>query len=123
MTDSTNTQGGYRGQILPDCPELAIFVGQMYQMLGCRLTIQDGGRYAWRPEPAYFRMQGQGVPDLPGAEPWEQFLNPNEWRGAVKLVDYWLSRLSCADKEMIFTLLAPVAMRSPGDFDFREHLA
>lgn len=122
MTDTTNTQEVYGGQTLPDCPELAIFVGRLYQMLGCRLTIDEGHRYAWRPEPACFRLQGESLPQLPGAEPHEQFSGADEWRGAVKLADYWLSRLSAADKHLIFTLLAPVRMQAPSDFDFREHM-
>ena len=123
MTEMFNTEDGYGGQPLPECPELALFVGNLYQMLGCKLTIQEGHRYAWRPEPAYFRMQGASLPQLPGAEPQERFHSADEWRGAVKLTDYWLSRLSPADKNLIFTLLAPVAVRAPGEFDFREHLA
>lgn len=122
MTDQFHTEDGGDSQPLPDNPELALFVAGLFQRLGGRLSINGGQRFAWRPEPVYFRLQGEGLPQLPDAQPHERFHSVGQWRGALKVADYWLSRLSAADKELVFTLFAPVGAGHPERFDFRERL-
>jgi hypothetical protein len=120
MTDKSHTVGNPEDQLLPDCRELALFVAGLFQNLGGQLFIGDGRRSALRPEPAYFRLRSEDLPQLPNAEPWEQFHSAEEWRGALKVAEYWLTRLSAADKDFVFTLMAPAFV--DGNFDFREHI-
>jgi hypothetical protein len=106
---------------LPDHPELARFIATLFQRLGGTLEIdRSGRRHARRPQGALLRRKG--LPQLAEAEPSEQFHSRAEWEGAMKLAEYWLNRLSAADKEYVFTLLAPTTVDSPDHFDFRERL-
>ena len=59
---------------------------------------------------------------MPDARLWQQFHNDDEWRGAMKMADYWLRRLSERDKELAFTLAAPVCVDPRKPFDFRGHI-
>ena len=52
----------------------------------------------------------------------ERFRSREEWDGAVKLVEYWLDRLSAADRDYVFMLLAPLSPDADDGFDFREML-
>ena len=122
MTNRSHTATGDEGQSLPDCPGLALFVADLFHKLGGQLSIDNGHRYVWSPEPGYFQLEGEELPQLHGAKPWEQFHSTDEWRGALKVAGYWLTRLSDADKNFVFTLLAPVCARPNEGFDFREHL-
>lgn len=121
MTDEPDTPSADQLHRLPACPEVAMFVAGTFRRLGGALSIDGRGhRYAGRPECP--EMLSGGTPQLPGAAPHETFHSDGEWRGAIKLVDYWLHRLSVADKELIFTFLASVPVDSAGRFDFREQL-
>lgn len=122
MADESHSAASDQDQPLPDCPELALFVAGLFRRLGGQLSIDNGVRRVWKPEPAYFRLQGKDLPQLPGAALWEQFHSSDEWRGALKVAEYWLARLSEADKEFVFTLLAPVGVGGDRVFDFREQL-
>lgn len=106
------------GETLPDHPDLALFVATLFERLGGSLEIDEAGRrQACRPD-----LRARELPQLADARPWERFGSHDEWRGAVKLAEYWLSRLSPADREFVFTLLAPPALGTEGSFDFREQL-
>jgi hypothetical protein len=103
---------------LPDHPDLALFVGTLFERLGGKLEIDgQGNRRAHRPETG-----AANIPQMADAQPWEQFRSQDEWRGAIKLVAYWLERLGAADKERVFTLLAAVELGSEPGFDFRADL-
>lgn len=116
MTDAASRPAGDIVP-LPDCPEFALILGGAFRQLGGAFIIgSDGKRYAMRPE-----YHPDGLPQMGSARPWEQFHSDPEWQGAMKLANYWLSRLSERDKELLFTMASSV---STGDsFDFREHLS
>ena len=106
---------------LPDHPDLARFVASLFRRLGGRLEIDAAGRRravlpdfdrAWR--------ERRAIPQLTGAQPAERFHNEDEWRGAVKLVEYWLNRLSDRDRELVFTACADLRIDRGDRFDFRE---
>lgn len=107
------------GAALPDQPDLALFVARLFERLGGSLEIDERGRrHVVRPDVSRYR--GDALPQLAGARPWEQFRSPEEWSGAMKLAEYWLSRLGPADMEHVFTLLASVATEPNEQFDFRR---
>jgi hypothetical protein len=122
MAVSSDKEPSQELHLLPDCPELALFVANAFQRLGGYLTTDSNGqRYAGRPECVRL-THPDGHPQLPEARPWEQFHSDDEWRGAIKLADYWLARLSRRDKDFVFTLCAPVCIDPHKSFDFRGHL-
>lgn len=107
---------------LPDCPEFALIVGGMFKQLGGALMMgSDGKRYASRPECPSLLFPA-GLPQMDGARPHEQFHSEAEWYGAMKLANFWLSRLSERDKELLFTLCASETLDTRRPFDFREHM-
>jgi hypothetical protein len=106
---------------LPDHRDLALFVATLFQRLGGKLEIDSRGRRHTR-RPGPFRLREGGLPQLADAKPWERFHSVEEWEGAMKLAEYWLSRLSGPDREYVFTLLAPAELDAGGDFDFRDKL-
>jgi hypothetical protein len=106
---------------LPDHPELARFVATLFQRLGGTLEIDGSGcRRTRRPDAD--RLRRQGLPQLPAARAHERFRSREEWDGAMKLVEYWLDRLSSADRDYVFMLLAPLSLDQDDAFDFREML-
>lgn len=116
MTDPTRAPADQVTRF-PDCPEFALVTGSAFMQLGGSLTTgSDGKRYSFRPE-----CHPNGLPQMEGARPWEQFHSDAEWQGAMKLASYWLTRLSERDKDLLFTMASTV---STGDgFDFRDHLS
>lgn len=123
MTDRENTPPGSECQRWPESPDIAGLAAMLFIKMGGHFSIgSNGERYSGRPEPCLFRIQDQSLPVLPGAEPHEQFHSDEEWRGAIKLLDYIISRLSAADKNMIFDGFASVAIDERQPFDFRERL-
>lgn len=122
MNDDSLTPDGEQGFSLPDCPELALFIGSLFQKLGGRLTIDNGQHFVTRPEASYFRLADEDLPQLTDAKPWERFQSRDEWRGALKLLDYWLARLSPDDENFVFSVFAPVSLSADGNFDFPRHL-
>lgn len=109
-------------QPLPNSPDLALFLAGLVQRLGGFLSIDASGRRSvgWPESPSLDCIDG--IPQMPNARPWQQFQNDEEWRGAMKLADYWLRRLSERAKELVFTLTAPVCTNARKPFDFRDHL-
>lgn len=108
------------GNPLPENPDLALFVGTLFERLGGRLTIDaKGHRRACRPTAEELQS---GIPQLADAQSLERFHSVAEWRGAIKLAAYWVDRLGQADKERVYTLLAAVELDSEPDFDFRGQL-
>lgn len=107
---------------MPESPELAVFLVGVMQGLGCSFTIDSTGRRAigWPDSPSL--DCSDGIPQMFGAAPSQQFHCDDEWRGAVKLAHYWLQRLSARDKELAFTLAASVCADPRQHFDFREQL-
>lgn len=108
-------------QALPDQPDLALFVATVFQRLGGRFEIDEQGRrHTMRP--SWLSLREQPLPQLAQAMPDERFHSPEEWHGAMKLLEYWLERLSEADRERVFTALATVDISRTEGFDFRELL-
>src|SRR5262249_40374552 len=106
---------------LPDQPDLARFIATLFQRLGGMLEIdRSGRRHARRPDEMQLRREG--LPQLAEAGPDERFHSRAGGGGAVKLAEYWLNRLSAADREYVFTLLAPTAVDPLDRFDFRKHV-
>ena len=120
MAESRDSEPTGQLHVLPDCPELALLIAGAFQSLGGYLTTgSDGQRYAGRPE-CLRLTHPDGRPQLPKARSWEEFHSDDEWRGAIKLIDFWISRLSDRDKNFVFTLFAPVCIDPRKPFDFRE---
>jgi hypothetical protein len=116
--DRGKLPGDLHREPLPDRPELALFVATLFQRLGGTLEIDRiGRRHLRRPNPEL--LDREGLPQLADTRPWEKFRSHAEWNGAMKLAEYWLDRLSAADKEYVFTLLAATPSVS---FDFRDQL-
>jgi len=106
---------------LADHPDLALFVATLFERLGGRLEIDRmGQRHARRPE--WLRLARGPLPQLADAAPSERFGSAEEWAGAMKLAEYWLARLSTADRDYVFTLLGQPELDPPHRFDFRERL-
>lgn len=84
---------------------------------------QDGKRYVGQPEACLFTLQGRPLPQFDDAAPWEQFLNADQWNGALRLLQYVIHRLDPADKEFVFATFAPVAIHPNSNFDFRDRLS
>ncbi|MDE2404617.1 MAG: hypothetical protein KGM17_08110 [Sphingomonadales bacterium] len=109
-------------ETLPDQPALALFVGTLFERLGGTLEIDaEGKRHAWRP--SLTRIRRDGPPQLEGARAHERFRSVEEWEGAMKLAQYWLTRLGDADRDLVYTMLAPLPEAVGETFDFRERLA
>jgi hypothetical protein len=93
-------------KLFDDCPEFAFIVASLLQKLGGSLTIDSRGtRGVVRPECLRLCFP-DGLPQLPSARPHEQLQTEDQWRGAFKLLEYCLSRLSDNDNEMVFGLFA-----------------
>lgn len=94
-----------------NAPAVSLAWALVFQQMGGSLGIDtQGNRYTSLPEPCLFRMRGQELPSLPDPEPHERFLNSDEWRGAIKLMAGLLRRVSEADQDLVFSLLARVSV-------------
>jgi len=123
MTKKSNSEPTTEREEWPECPELAAIAARLFTSLGGTFTIgENGQRYTGNPEPCLFRMLGEALPALPGAQPHEGFLNGDEYRGAVKLLNYVLRRTSQADRDMIFDAIGVVGIHPSKPFDFRDML-
>lgn len=122
MTTPTDTPKMDRGQPWPDTPEVATVAAMMYMQLGGQFIIhQDGGRSIGRWHPTRHGMMASGAFQLPDPDATERLESPEELRGAAKLLEYVLCRLSPADKELVFsTFGTEEGIAQP--FDFREHM-
>lgn len=109
---------GVEREPLPDHQDLSLFVATLFQRLGGRLEIDGAGRRRARRSVVGDRRDD--LPQLPQARAWERFRSCEEWEGAMKLAEYWLARLSDADREYVYTLLADTALDP--ETDFRERL-
>ena len=110
-------------QPFPSSPDITALAGMLFQSLGGVLTVdQNGQRNRVQVEPAQYRLSGASLPKLPHAQPNEVFLNGDEYRGAMKVLDYVLDRLSDADREMLYGAFASHPGQAEADFDFRELL-
>lgn len=106
--------------ILPDCPQLALFLAQLLRSLGGSFDGDSKGRcYVGRPFDSDYLVGGR--PQFSDARPHEKFHSDEEWQGALKLVDYCLHRLSDSDKDLIFGMFAHIPT-DPTKFDFRDLL-
>lgn len=122
MNEQRNAKGT-EVKRLPDCPEFALIIGSTFTQLGGSLTTgSDGKRYASRPECPSLPFPA-GMPQMDDARAHEQFHSEAEWYGAMKLANFWLSRLSERDKELLFTLCASESFDTRQPFDFRERLS
>jgi hypothetical protein len=108
---------------LPDHPDLALFVATLFQRLGGSLTIDaDGRRQSRQPDFSISKQDRHAMPVLPDSRDGERFRNEDEWRGAIKLMNYWLSRLSVRDRDYIYTLCADLRVNLDEPFDFKQYL-
>lgn len=117
--DGNNRPRDVARQPLDDHPELSLFMAMLYQRLGGRLEIDAQGR---RKLSLPIPLDAVDVPQLPDAGRGDRFRTIDEWRGATRLVEYYLSRLGPADKERVFSALAVTDTRGQPDFDFRAML-
>lgn len=120
MTDDVNTDCTGNFQKFPDSPELALICAMTYQKLGAQFVMFNHVRSI--SIPLCTHAIG-GMPQMKGARPHEKFYDDKEYRGAMKLLGYFVSRLSEADKEFVWTMLASDRLSPDGDFDFRDYLA
>ena len=98
-------------QPLPQSVDAAFMLAMVFRRLGGSFSIGSNGvRYFGRPEPVLFRHQGRNVPQLADARPHERFHSPEEWTGAIKLIQALLLRLGEQDFKLVFDLLASVAI-------------
>ena len=110
-------------QPLPENPHVARFCAGAFRQLGGTFTIGSNGvRYAGCPEPVAFRLAHKDLPQLPGSAPHEQFHSAEEWKGAMKLLDYVLARLGNRDADLIYQAFATDASHH-GTADFRHKLS
>lgn len=101
----------------PDLPDAISIAAMLWLTLKGTMNIGgDGRRYRGQPE----LCSAESLPKLPGSQPWETFLNVDEYRGAMKLLDYILSRASEADRALVFTTFASMALDTGKSFDFRD---
>jgi len=117
MTTSHDGPAGF----LPEDPAIAVIAASLFKRLGGEISTDGGRRCLSKPEAVLFEMRGESLPQLPDAEPHEQFHSAEEWRGALKLAEYLINRLSPADRDLVFAL-APVHVHPIDDFDFRDML-
>lgn len=121
MTDRNDSPSNARRAEFPESCAVGMLCGCLYLQLGGSFTVSSRGqRYVGRPASAEFLAAG--MPQLPDAEPHEQFHSDAEWSGALKLLDYLIARLAPADKELVFGAFAPIAVDERQPLDFREHL-
>lgn len=121
MTDDVNAHCTDNFQRFPDNPDFALIIAMAYQKLGAQF-VMGHNQVRSVSIPMCTRLTG-GIPQMGGAQPHEKFYDDSEYRGAMKILGYFISRLSDADAEFVFTLFAPVRLSPDGDFDFRDHLA
>lgn len=95
--------GSLDQQISPDNPKLVLFLGGVFRHLGGSFHVEgDGKRSISTPCDSEFLIGG--LPQFADAKPHEEFQSDIEWRGALKLVDYFIHRLSRSDKDYLFSL-------------------
>jgi hypothetical protein len=124
MTDKVNTPNMDTGQRWTDSPEIALITAILYQKLGGDFSISSKGkRYAGRPMPYLFEELGKSLPQLPVDHVSGQFHSESEWHSAIKLPDCMLHKLSPNDRDLIYSVSAPVAFDDRKPFDFSEHLS
>lgn len=100
-----------RSDELPCHPQTAFFVGCLFLKLGGSFTIgSNGQRYVGRPTPALYRLNGEGLPQIPRTEPHEQFHSDDEWGGAIKLLDALIRQMDKDDRDFLFEVFAPTAI-------------
>jgi len=54
------------------------------------------------------------IPQLPEVKPHEQFLTIDQYEGGMRLLETLIHRLAKHDRDIIFDLLAPVAIDDRG---------
>lgn len=102
------TKGG--ASALPEMPEAALLLGQVFRCLGGWLSIDSKGRrYFGHP----LCFEGD-FPQLPDAKPHEQFHNGDQYQGAIKLLEGLMHRLNEADVDYLFAALAEQAVDERG---------
>lgn len=94
-------------ETLPPNPAGAMLLALTYIRLGGSFSISNGKRYMGE---TLFISADEGLPQLPDAEPHEQFHCAREWRGAIKLLNGLIRRFDRGDRDAIYTLLASIAV-------------
>lgn len=107
--------------MLPESRELALFLAVVYEQLGCTFLISEQAYSITRP--LCVRLLPNGRPQLKDPRPHEQFQSDQELWGATKLIDYFIHRISEADVEYIWPLMADRQTSERPSYDFREQLA
>lgn len=96
---------------LPECPEVAVVLAGLFTRLGAHFMIDHRGkRLVMLPEPCHLRLTEGRLPDaVPNAKPHEQFINNEQYRGAMRMLGAMLSRLHPSDKTLVYDAFAIAA--------------
>jgi hypothetical protein len=116
--DSTNTSED--PSRLPPDPEVAFVLGILFQQLGGDFAIDSNGkRYIGR---GFEPVAQSAIPQLTNTPPHRQFLNVDQWEGAMRVIETGLSALHPDDKAFLFDAFATCTTDPRKPFDFREQL-
>lgn len=95
------------GARLPRSHDNASLITMLYLKLGAALFIDENGRrVTTRPCRGLFCTEGSDIPQLPDPRPSEAFQTPEQWEGALKLVDYLFHRMDRDDVDFAFDAFA-----------------
>ncbi len=99
-------------QEFPSSEALAITLAMTYKRLGGEFSIASNGRrYVGRP---FVCEHESEIPQLPDVKPHEQFLTIDQYEGGMRLLETLMHRLVKEDRNIIFDLLAPIAVDERG---------
>lgn len=121
MTSNLNTDSDENFEQFPDNPEVALFIANAFKQLGAQFIIGHNEARSVS-IPLCTRFNG-GLPHLHEARLHERFSGDVEYRGAMKLMGYFVSRFSDADLDHVFAKLASVKSLPDSDFDYRTNLS
>jgi hypothetical protein len=104
-------------QHFPDIPDAAMLIAITFKKLGVQFLMGDDGSKGVS-IPMCPRLTG-GIPILSEARPHERFANETEYRGALKMIGYLISRLSENDKDFVWPIIC-TGQLPDGVFDFHN---
>lgn len=96
MTDATQQRSN-----LQSSHAVAELTGALFLCLGGSLIIDHTGRRS-----RIIPEAPEAIPQLPDPRPHEVFHSSEEWAGAMKLVDYLLTRLHPVDQAFVWDAFA-----------------
>ncbi len=92
---------------MPSAPDAATIIASAYQCLGGMLSICSRGQRGYG-RPCYFG--GRQIPQLPFAQLHQQFHSPQEYEGAMKLLETLMHNFDKGDTDFIFDAFAHAAV-------------